>query len=97
MPCGLPPMLTPCHLHCLSVCRMSYEDFVGNYSKVEICNMGPDSPQDDTKVKKRWEATVNEGEWKAKVNAGGCRNFLGEYGVTTEGVLRRGEGVGREY
>ena len=58
--------------------RMSYNDFVTNYHKIEICNLGPDSPQDESGVKKRWEATVHEGSWVSRVNAGGCRNFLGE-------------------
>ena len=57
---------------------MSYNDFVTNYHKIEICNLGPDSPQDESGVKKRWEATVHEGSWVSRVNAGGCRNFLGE-------------------
>ena len=58
--------------------RMSYNDFVTNYHKIEICNLGPDSPQDESGVKKHWEATVHEGSWVSRVNAGGCRNFLGE-------------------
>ena len=62
---------------------MSYDDFVSNYHKIEICNMGPDSPQDESGVKKHWEATVHHGEWKDKVNAGGCRNFLGRLYVTS--------------
>ena len=42
--------------------------------------MGPDSLTEDDKAKnkKRWEATVHEGSWRRRVNAGGCRNYLGK-------------------
>jgi len=53
---------------------MSYNDFIANYQKVEICNLGPDSLLVDHK--RKWECTMHDGSWKAKVNAGGCRNFL---------------------
>ncbi len=60
---------------------MSYEDFTANYHKVEICNLGPDSPMESgaKAAKKKWETNLIDGTWKAKVNAGGCRNFLGKH------------------
>jgi len=56
---------------------MSFQDFSKNFQKVEICNLGPDSVIEDVSNKKTWEQTLNEGCWKKRVNAGGCRNFLG--------------------
>ena len=57
--------------------RMSFQDFSKNFQKVEICNLGPDSVIEEASDKKTWEMTGNEGCWKKRVNAGGCRNFLG--------------------
>lgn len=53
---------------------MSFKDFVSNFSKLEICNLGPAAAGDETK--KRFKMTVHEGCWKRRVNAGGCRNYL---------------------
>ena len=61
----------------LCVRRMSYQDFVKNYQKLEICNLGADSLTDMSSADKRWEMTANDGCWKKRVNAGGCRNYLG--------------------
>lgn len=55
---------------------MSFQDFSKNFQKVEICNLGPDSVIEEASDKKTWEMTGNEGCWKKRVNAGGCRNFL---------------------
>ena len=57
---------------------MSFQDFTSNFQKVEICNLGPESITEGTSNKKRWEATKLEGSWKKRVNAGGCRNYLGQ-------------------
>lgn len=56
---------------------MTYDDFVDNFHKLEICNLGPDSTQEEGSTAKRYEMTMEDGSWKKKVNAGGCRNFLG--------------------
>jgi calpain len=59
---------------------MTFSDWQANFQKLEICNLGPDSLDDDELVKigkKRWEATSEVGEWIPHCNAGGCRNYLG--------------------
>jgi len=61
----------------LFIYRMSFQDFAKNFSKLEICNLGPDSATDTTK--KRFQESVHEGCWKRRVNAGGCRNYLSQY------------------
>ena len=60
--------------------RMSFEDWQKNFQKLEICNLGPDSLDEEEAAagKKRWEATAEVGEWIPRVNAGGCRNYLGK-------------------
>lgn len=58
---------------------MSYKDFMKHFSRLEICNLSPDSlteAQLRAEDKKKWEMSVFEGEWVRGVTAGGCRNFL---------------------
>jgi len=52
---------------------------VKNYQKLEICNLGADSLTDPSSTDKRWEMTASDGCWKKRVNAGGCRNYLGRF------------------
>ena len=61
--------------------RMAYKDFISNFQKLEICNLGPDSLTGElaAKMKRRWEGVNHEGQWVKRVNAGGCRNYLGTY------------------
>ena len=56
-----------------SLPRMSYNDFMSNFTRVEICMLSPDSAGDSDK--KRWEMEINQGTWQKHVSAGGCRNF----------------------
>ena len=39
--------------------------------------MGPDAFGQEVGAKKKWEAQFEDGTWKPRVTAGGCRNFLG--------------------
>ncbi|XP_055839215.1 calpain-A isoform X2 [Episyrphus balteatus] len=57
---------------------MSFQDFLNNFDRVEICNLSPDSLTDEEQHngKRKWETSMFEGEWTAGVTAGGCRNFL---------------------
>lgn len=55
---------------------MEFEDFKRNYSRVEICNMTPDSLTDSTK--RHWEVNQFQGRWTRGSTAGGCRNYIGE-------------------
>ncbi|CAH1791248.1 unnamed protein product, partial [Owenia fusiformis] len=56
---------------------MSFQDFTHNFQKIEICNLGPDAlTEEESGGKKKWEATSQDGSWRKRVNAGGCRNFL---------------------
>jgi calpain len=57
---------------------MSFQVFCKEFQKLEICNLGPDSlDEDQLGDGKRWEMTKENGAWVRRVNAGGCRNYLG--------------------
>ncbi|XP_053620597.1 calpain-B isoform X7 [Plodia interpunctella] len=61
---------------------MSFKDFVQHFSRVEICNLNPDSLDPDECPEgctKKWEMSVFEGEWVRGVTAGGCRNYLDSF------------------
>lgn len=58
---------------------MSFTDFVKNFTKLEICNLGPDTMSGEGSSKKRFEMTVHEGCWKKRVTAGGCRNYINTF------------------
>ncbi|XP_025836402.1 calpain-B [Agrilus planipennis] len=58
---------------------MSFKDFQEHFTRLEICNLSPDSLSEEELMeghKKKWEMSVFEGEWVRGVTAGGCRNFL---------------------
>lgn len=56
---------------------MSFKDFCSNYMKLEICNLNPDSLEEDDSQQKHWQTKMYEGSWAKGCSAGGCRNFLG--------------------
>ncbi|XP_060715820.1 calpain-8 [Tachysurus vachellii] len=51
---------------------MAYSDFVQHYSKLEICNLTPDTLSSEGVA--RWSYHQFEGTWKVGSSAGGCRN-----------------------
>jgi len=58
---------------------MSYQDFKTHFSRLEICNLNPDSLSEEevlSSQKRKWEMSMFEGEWVRGVTAGGCRNYL---------------------
>ncbi|GAB1607463.1 calpain-9-like isoform X4 [Argonauta hians] len=66
---------------------MSFKDFVSNFQKMEICNLAPDSLDEDelnSRSKKRWESTSEKGSWVKNVSAGGCRNFIDTFATNPQ-------------
>ncbi|XP_023134947.1 calpain-3b isoform X1 [Amphiprion ocellaris] len=52
---------------------MSFDEFKKNFTKLEMCNLTPDTLQGDERHS--WTVSVNEGRWVRGSSAGGCRNF----------------------
>ncbi|XP_032881375.1 calpain-2 catalytic subunit-like [Amblyraja radiata] len=53
---------------------MSFSEFLSNFSRVEICNLTPDTLSNDEVHK--WNMTVYNGSWRKGSSAGGCRNYI---------------------
>ncbi|XP_066464557.1 calpain-3 isoform X2 [Eleutherodactylus coqui] len=56
---------------------MSFDDFMKNFTKLEICNLTADALESDRL--QTWTVSVNEGRWVRGCSAGGCRNFPDTY------------------
>ncbi|XP_044871875.1 calpain-3 isoform X4 [Mauremys mutica] len=52
---------------------MSFDDFMRYFTKLEICNLTPDTLEADKL--QTWTVSVNEGRWVRGCSGGGCRNY----------------------
>lgn len=62
--------------------RISYKDVLKHFSKLEICNLGPETMVSVNggsvqKLSITWQANIFGGSWTNGVSAGGCRNNPG--------------------
>jgi len=59
---------------------MSFTDFCKYFTTLEMCSLGPDSMSaEGGENANMWSAKQHTGRWAKRVNAGGCRNFLGRF------------------
>lgn len=58
--------------------RMSFSDFLRQFSRLEICNLSLDSLSSEEVHK--WSLVLFNGRWTRGSTAGGCQNYPGEMG-----------------
>jgi len=57
---------------------MSFKDFMSHFDRLEICNLSPDSLEEDEGATK-WNMNIFEGAWMRGSTAGGCRNYINSF------------------
>lgn len=65
---------------------MSYTDFIRHFSKLEICNLTPDTLESEGEG--RWNHYQFEGMWRVGSTAGGCRNHAATFTSNPQFVVR---------
>uniref|UniRef100_A0A8D3AB06 calpain-2 n=1 Tax=Scophthalmus maximus TaxID=52904 RepID=A0A8D3AB06_SCOMX len=65
---------------------MSYSDFIRHFSKLEICNLTPDTLMSDNVG--HWNHYQFEGMWRVGSTAGGCRNNPATFSSNPQFVVR---------
>ncbi|KAM5238844.1 calpain-8 [Ctenodactylus gundi] len=56
---------------------MSFSDFLAQFSRLEICNLSPDSLSSEEAH--RWSLVLFTGRWARGCTAGGCQNYPATY------------------
>ncbi|KAJ1157827.1 hypothetical protein NDU88_010524 [Pleurodeles waltl] len=65
---------------------MSFTDFLRNYSRLEICNLTPDTL--NSEKYKKWSLTKFDGNWRRGSTAGGCRNYPNTFWMNPQYLIK---------
>lgn len=74
---------------------MSFQDFMREFEKLEICNLGPEVMGEIEQMTGvapvtsdlTWNVGVHDGSWIANQTAGGCRNFINTFADNPQFVI----------
>ncbi|XP_006898100.1 PREDICTED: calpain-2 catalytic subunit [Elephantulus edwardii] len=65
---------------------MSFGDFLRHYSRLEICNLTPDTLTSESY--KKWKLTKMDGNWRRGSTAGGCRNYPNTFWMNPQYLVK---------
>uniref|UniRef100_H2N319 Calpain 2, (m/II) large subunit b n=1 Tax=Oryzias latipes TaxID=8090 RepID=H2N319_ORYLA len=68
---------------------MSFNEFLRNYSRVEVCTLTPDTIDDESI--KHWSVSKFDGTWRRGSTAGGCRNHPYTFWTNPQFVIKLDE------
>ncbi|EMP24558.1 Calpain-2 catalytic subunit [Chelonia mydas] len=66
--------------------KMSFSDFLRHYSRLEICNLTPDTLANEKY--KKWSLTKLDGNWRCGSTAGGCRNYPNTFWMNPQYLIK---------
>uniref|UniRef100_A0A8C8AYL8 Calpain-2 catalytic subunit n=1 Tax=Otus sunia TaxID=257818 RepID=A0A8C8AYL8_9STRI len=65
---------------------MAFNDFLRHYSRLEICNLTPDTLASDRY--KKWSLLKLDGNWRRGSTAGGCRNYPNTFWTNPQYLIK---------